>query len=114
MANNVLAHVPDLNDFVAGLALALAPGGVLSVEFPHLLRLIEEAQFDTIYHEHFSYFSLLTAERALARHGLAAFDVEQLPTHGGSLRLLGRPRGGGPGGRCRPGPGAADGGRGRA
>ncbi|MEA2827458.1 MAG: hypothetical protein QOG43_1897 [Actinomycetota bacterium] len=87
VANNVLAHVPDLNDFVAGLALALAPDGVLSVEFPHLLRLIEEAQFDTIYHEHFSYFSLLTAERALARHGLAAFDVEQLPTHGGSLRL---------------------------
>jgi SAM-dependent methyltransferase len=87
VANNVLAHVPDLNDFVAGLALLLAPDGVLTIEFPHLLRLLEEAQFDTIYHEHFSYFSLLTASRALERHGLAIFDVEELSTHGGSLRV---------------------------
>jgi SAM-dependent methyltransferase len=87
IANNVLAHVPDLNDFVAGLATLLAPEGVLTVEFPHLLRLLEEAQFDTIYHEHYSYFSLLTATRALERHGLAIFDVEELTTHGGSLRI---------------------------
>jgi SAM-dependent methyltransferase len=86
-ANNVLAHVPDLNDFVAGLKLLLAPSGVATIEFPHLLRLIDENQFDTIYHEHFSYFSLLTAERIFARHGLALFDVEELPTHGGSLRV---------------------------
>jgi hypothetical protein len=87
VANNVLAHVPDLNDFVGGMALILADHGVATVEFPHLLRLIEEVQFDTIYHEHFSYFSLLSAEAVLARHGLRAFDVELLPTHGGSLRL---------------------------
>jgi len=87
VANNVLAHVPDLNGFVAGLATLLAPAGVLTVEFPHLLRLLEERQFDTIYHEHFSYFSLLTAERIFARHGLVIFDVDELPTHGGSLRV---------------------------
>ncbi len=87
VANNVLAHVPDLDDFVAGLSVALAPSGSLSIEFPHLLNLMEQVQFDTIYHEHFSYFSLLTAERALLRHGLAVVDVEQLPTHGGSLRV---------------------------
>lgn len=87
IANNVLAHVPDLNDFVHGLAALLKPGGVLSIEFPSLLRLIDENQFDTIYHEHFSYFSLLTAERALQRHGLAVFDVEDLSTHGGSMRI---------------------------
>jgi SAM-dependent methyltransferase len=87
IANNVLAHVPDLNDFVEGLSLLLAPEGVLTIEFPHLLRLIDEAQFDTIYHEHYSYFSLLTATRALERHGLAIFDVEEIPTHGGSLRI---------------------------
>ena len=87
IANNVLAHVPDLNDFVAGLARLLATEGVLTIEFPHLLRLIEEAQFDTIYHEHYSYFSLLTASQALERHGLAIFDVEELSTHGGSLRV---------------------------
>jgi SAM-dependent methyltransferase len=87
IANNVLAHVPGLNDFVAGLALLLAPGGTLTLEFPHLLRLIEETQFDTIYHEHFSYFSLLTARDVLARHGLALIDVEELPSHGGSLRV---------------------------
>lgn len=85
---NVLAHVPELNDFVAGLALVLAPEGVVSLEFPHLLRLMEGAQFDTIYHEHYSYFSLLSAERVLVDHGLRVFDVEALPTHGGSLRVL--------------------------
>ncbi len=99
IANNVLAHVPDLNDFVAGLALLLAPEGVLTIEFPHLLRLLEEAQFDTIYHEHYSYFSLLTASRALERHGLAIFDLEELPTHGGSLRIY---AGHAPGAQARP------------
>jgi len=88
VGNNVLAHVPDLNDFVAGLALVLAPEGVLSMEFPHLQRLVEGNQFDTIYHEHFSYFSLLTVERVFAAHGLRLFDIEELPTHGGSLRVL--------------------------
>jgi len=88
VANNVLAHVPDVNDFVEGLRVALAPTGVLSIEFPHLLRLIEERQFDTIYHEHFSYFSLLAAREVLSRHGLKVIDVEELPTHGGSLRLV--------------------------
>lgn len=87
VANNVLAHVPDLNDFVAGLKEILKPEGLLTVEFPHLLRLIEGNQFDTIYHEHFSYFSLLTAERVFARHGLKVLDAEKLDTHGGSLRL---------------------------
>jgi SAM-dependent methyltransferase len=87
IANNVLAQVPDLNDFVRGLAGVLAPRGLLTLEFPHLLRLIAERQFDTIYHEHFSYFSLLTAERIFSAYGLAVVDVEELPTHGGSLRL---------------------------
>ncbi len=87
VANNVLPHVPDLNDFVAGLKLLLAPAGHVTVEFPHLLSLIEETQFDTIYHEHLSYFSLVTAEQVFAHHGLAIVDVDQLPTHGGSLRL---------------------------
>lgn len=87
VGNNVLAHVPDLNDFVAGLALVLKPQGVLCLEFPHLLQLMREGQFDTIYHEHFSYFSLLTAETVLTAHGLTVFDVDELPTHGGSLRL---------------------------
>ena len=87
VANNVLAHVPDLNDFVAGLARMLKPAGVLTVEFPHLFQLMREVQFDTIYHEHFSYFSLLAAEKIFAAHGLCLFDVDQLPTHGGSLRL---------------------------
>jgi 2-polyprenyl-3-methyl-5-hydroxy-6-metoxy-1,4-benzoquinol methylase len=87
VGNNVLAHVPDLNDFVAGLATVLAPGGTITIEVPHLLRLIEERQFDTIYHEHFSYFSLTTVVRVFARHGLEVFDVEELATHGGSLRL---------------------------
>ncbi|WP_293798030.1 class I SAM-dependent methyltransferase [uncultured Bosea sp.] len=87
-ANNVIAHVPDLNDFVAGFELLLKPKGVLTLEFPHLLRMLIENQFDTIYHEHFSYFSFLAIERVLAAHGLAVFDVERLPTHGGSLRVF--------------------------
>jgi SAM-dependent methyltransferase len=87
VGNNVLAHVPDLNDFVAGMKDLLAPGGVITMEFPHLERLVDERQFDTIYHEHFSYFSLLTARRVFAAHELAVFDVEELPTHGGSLRI---------------------------
>src|SRR5690606_22788537 len=88
IGNNVLAHVPNLNDFVAGLKIALKPAGVLTLEFPHLLRLLAETQFDTIYHEHFSYFSLMTVKRILAHHGLKVFDVEELPTHGGSLRVF--------------------------
>jgi SAM-dependent methyltransferase len=87
IANNVLAHVPALNDFVAGMKIILKPRGVITIEHPHLLRLIERNEFDTIYHEHFSYFSFGTVERILGRHGLAVFDVEELPTHGGSLRL---------------------------
>lgn len=87
--NNVLAQVPDLNDFVGGMKLLLAPQGVFTIEFPHLMRLMEENQFDTIYHEHFFYFSLLAAERVFAAHNLALFDVEELPTHGGSLRIYG-------------------------
>ena len=89
LGNNVLAHVPDLNDFVAGLKILLKPHGVITMEFPHLLRLMLENQFDTIYHEHFSYFSFYTVEKVFARHGLKLFDVEQLPTHGGSLRIFG-------------------------
>ncbi len=87
LGNNVYAHVPDLNDFTAGLKIALAPGGTLTLEFPHLMRLVGQSQFDTIYHEHFSYFSFTTAERVLGAHGLRVWDVEELPTHGGSLRL---------------------------
>jgi SAM-dependent methyltransferase len=87
LGNNVLAQVPDLNDFVEGLAILLKPRGVLTLEFPHLLRLIEHNEFDTIYHEHFSYFSLLTTVRILEAHGLRVFDVDELPTHGGSLRV---------------------------
>lgn len=87
VGNNVLAHVPDINDFVGGLAIVLSKSGVLSVEFPHLLKLIEQTQFDTIYHEHFSYLSLLTVRRIFAHHGLQVFDVEELTTHGGSLRV---------------------------
>jgi hypothetical protein len=85
----VLAQVPDLNDFVEGLKSLLKPQGVLTLEFPHLLRLIEKNEFDTIYHEHFSYFSLLTTARIFEAHGLKVFDVESLPTHGGSLRVYG-------------------------
>jgi hypothetical protein len=88
VANNVFAHVPDLADFTAGLRALLAPRGVLTIEVPHLLRLLEEVQFDTIYHEHFSYYSLHAASGVLAAHGLVVFDVEELPTHGGSLRLF--------------------------
>jgi len=88
VANNVMAHVPDLNDFVGGIGMVLAPEGVATIEVPHLLRLVESNQFDTIYHEHFSYFSLLTARRVLGAHGLELFDVEELRSHGGSLRLF--------------------------
>ncbi len=87
IANNVLAQVHDLNDFVAGMKIVLAPRGVITLEFPHLMRLVAENQFDTIYHEHFSYFSLLSATRILAAHGLMVYDVEELDTHGGSLRV---------------------------
>lgn len=90
IGNNVLAHVPDLNDFIAGMKKLLKPGGVITMEFPHLLRLMQENQFDTIYHEHFSYLSFLVTERAFACHGLTIFDVEELPTHGGSLRIFAR------------------------
>jgi hypothetical protein len=90
VGNNVLAQVPALNEFVEGLKILLAPRGVVTLEFPHLVRLVEENQFDTIYHEHFSYFSLLTVERIFAAHGITLFDVEELPTHGGSLRIYGR------------------------
>lgn len=90
VGNNVLAQVPDLNDFVAGVAILLKPTGVLTMEFPHLMRLVEGNQFDTIYHEHFSYFSFATAERIFAKHGIVLFDVEELPTHGGSIRVFGR------------------------
>jgi len=88
--NNVLAQVPDINDFVGGLKILLKPDGVITIEFPHLLRLMEENQFDTIYHEHFSYFSFITAEKIFEAHGLTLFDVDELPTHGGSLRIYGR------------------------
>ena len=94
VGNNVLAHVPDINDFVGGFRLVLAEDGVLSMEFPHLLRLIEQTQFDTIYHEHFSYLSLLTVQRIFAHHGLQVFDVEEIPTHGGSLRVFAQHSGG--------------------
>jgi len=87
IANNVLAHVPDLNDFVAGLSAVLTPEGVITVEFPHLLQLVAQRQFDTVYHEHFSYFTYHTVQRVFASHGLRIWDVEELPTHGGSLRL---------------------------
>ena len=90
LGNNVLAQVPDLNDFVGGMKLLLKPGGVITMEFPHLLKLMQENQFDTIYHEHFSYFSFLAAERIFAKHGITLFDVEEIPTHGGSLRIYGR------------------------
>jgi 2-polyprenyl-3-methyl-5-hydroxy-6-metoxy-1,4-benzoquinol methylase len=90
LGNNVLAQVPDLNDFVEGMKILLKPGGVITMEFPHLLRLMQENQFDTIYHEHFSYFSFLVVEKIFAAHGLTLFDVEELPTHGGSLRIYAR------------------------
>ena len=89
IGNNVYAHVPDINDFTAGLKPALKPEGTITLEFPHLMRLIEKSQFDTIYHEHYSYLSLYTANRIFAAAGLRIFDVEELPTHGGSLRIYG-------------------------
>jgi SAM-dependent methyltransferase len=98
IGNNVLAHVPDLNDFVAGIAELLAPGGTVTMEFPHLLRLIENREWDTIYHEHFSYFSWLVVRRVFAAHGLRLYDVDEIPTHGGSLRIYG----------CHTGAGLAD------
>jgi len=90
LGNNVLAHVPDINDFVGGMKILLGPHGVITMEFPHLQRLMAENQFDTIYHEHFSYLSFVTVEKIFAHHGLTLFDVEELPTHGGSLRIYGR------------------------
>ena len=87
IGNNVLAHVPDLTGFIMGLKTLLGKQGVITIEFPHLLRLIEENQFDTIYHEHLSYFSIITIEKLFSRYGLKVFDVEELPTHGGSLRI---------------------------
>jgi SAM-dependent methyltransferase len=89
LGNNVLAHVPDINDFVGGMKIALKPGGVITMEFPHLMRLIDEMQWDTIYHEHFSYLSFSTARRVFAAQGLRLFDVEEISTHGGSLRIFG-------------------------
>jgi SAM-dependent methyltransferase len=90
LGNNVFAHVPPLNDFVAGMKTVLAPTGVITLEFPHLMRLMAENQFDTIYHEHYSYYSFRVVDRIFRRHGLTVFDVEELPTHGGSLRVYGR------------------------
>jgi hypothetical protein len=90
LGNNVLAQVPDLNDFVGGLKILLAPSGVVTIEFPHLLRTIDGNQFDQVYHEHFSYFSLYAVEGIFAAHGLPIFDVEELPTHGGSIRIYAR------------------------
>ena len=88
LGNNVLAHVPDINDFVEGMHILLADDGIITMEFPHLMRLIEYNQFDTIYHEHFSYLALVSVEKIFEAHGLKLFDVEELPTHGGSLRIF--------------------------
>ena len=90
IGNNVLAHVPDINDFIGGLKLLLKPRGLLTMEFPHLLQLMRNNEFDTIYHEHFSYLGFMTVEKMFAHHGLTIFDVEELPTHGGSLRIFAR------------------------
>jgi 2-polyprenyl-3-methyl-5-hydroxy-6-metoxy-1,4-benzoquinol methylase len=87
VGNNVLAQVPDLNDFVGGITILLKPGGIATLEFPHFMRLMEKNQYDTIYHEHFSYFSLMTVEKIFAAHGLVVFDVDEIPTHGGSIRI---------------------------
>jgi hypothetical protein len=87
IGNNVLAQVPDLNDFVGGMRILLKPQGVATLEFPHLARLMDESQYDTIYHEHFSYFSLIAVENIFGAHGLTVFDVEEIPTHGGSIRI---------------------------
>lgn len=88
VANNVLAHVPDLNNFVAGMKILLSKDGIITVEFPHLFNLIKNTEFDTIYHEHYSYFSFIAVEKIFAYHGLTIFDVEKIPTHGGSLRIF--------------------------
>jgi len=88
IGNNVLAHVPDLNDFVAGIKIVLKPAGIITMEFPHLMQLVDNCQFDTIYHEHFSYLSFMTVRSIFKNHGLELFDVEELPTHGGSLRIF--------------------------
>jgi len=90
IGNNVLAHVPDVNDFVQGMKIILKPHGIITMEFPHLLRLMIENQFDTIYHEHFSYFSFTIVNKIFDHHGLRIFDVDELPTHGGSLRIYAR------------------------
>ena len=90
LGNNVLAHVPDVHDFVGGMKIVLKPEGIITMEFPHLQDLIEENQFDTIYHEHFSYFSFHSVKKIFELHGLTLFDVEEIPTHGGSLRIFGR------------------------
>lgn len=90
LGNNVLAHVPDINDFVGGMKIMLKPDGVITMEFPHLMRLMEENQFDTIYHEHFSYLSFMAVNRIFAHHGLTLFDVQEIPIHGGSLRIYAR------------------------
>lgn len=90
LGNNVLAHVPDVNDFIGGMKIVLKPNGILTMEFPHLLKLMQQNQFDTIYHEHFSYYSFITVEKMFAAHGLTLFDVEEIPTHGGSLRIYGK------------------------
>ena len=90
LGNNVLAHVPDLNDFVGGMKIVLQPKGIITMEFPHLWQLMQQNQFDTIYHEHYSYYSFLTISQVFARHGITLFDVEELPTHGGSLRIYGK------------------------
>ena len=90
LGNNVLAHVPDINDFVSGMKIVLKPEGIITMEFPHLMRLVAENQFDTIYHEHFSYLSFTTVGKIFGAHGLTLFDVEELPTHGGSLRIYAR------------------------
>src|SRR5262249_36265741 len=111
--NNVYAHVPDLRDFTAGLAALVKPTGLVTLEFPHLLRLIERRQYDTIYHEHYQYLSLLTATRALATAGLTVVDVDELSTHGGSLRVHARPAAaaGEPSGAVKAGLRAGAGGR---
>jgi SAM-dependent methyltransferase len=102
VGNNVLAHVPDVHDFVGGVSALLRPGGTVTMEFPHLLRLIEQHQFDTIYHEHFSYLSLVAVMRLFGEHGLELVDVDELPTHGGSIRIHARHRG-----EVAPGPAVA-------
>lgn len=104
IGNNVLAHVPDINSFAAGLAAVLSPEGTVTLEFPHLMRLIEQNQFDTIYHEHFYYLSLTAVQKIFQTHGLDIYDVEELPTHGGSLRVYASHGGGG----TQYGPGNCD------